>query len=338
MTKNKKRKSNVTGVIIPVITPVDEFENVDEKAYRAVMKHCINAGVDGIFAGGSAGMGPLLSDNQWRRAMEIARDEIDDNNILLGGVIATSSKRAVEQITFLESIGFLYAAVTPTFYITISTVDEMLSHFYACRNAVDMEMVVYNIPGCTNSVIPLEAMEKMAEDNWMTAIKESSGSRDYFKSLMEIASGFGLNVMQGNEPDIEWGLEIGASGIVPVCGNYEPATFVSAVLAASRGEKQNLSRIQERINQIREVLLMGDKNWIAGIMYGMKTLGIGSGNAVGPIQELSLEEKKRIEELKKIIPSDGNQSQITQRNIKTVSRPNYTTTGHENIFSNDNRT
>lgn len=297
MNESTATKRNIGGVIVPVITPIDKNENVDEKAYRAVIRHCLNAGVDGIFAGGSAGMGPLLSETQWKRAMEISRDEVGDEKTLLGGVIATSTRQAVKQIDFLEGIGYRHAAVTPTFYITISSVDEMLSHFGACHEATDMEMVVYNIPGCTNSSIPLEAMQKMASDGWMKAIKESSGDREYFSNLMEIASEFGLNVMQGNEPDIEWGLNLGAAGVVPVCGNYEPATFIAAVQSAANGEKRRLSHIQQRINLIRDALLMGDKNWIAGIMYGMKTLGIGSGIAVRPLQELSPEQKNLIDAL-----------------------------------------
>lgn len=296
-------KRNIGGVIVPVITPVDKNEDVDEKAYREVIRYCLNAGVDGIFAGGSSGMGPLLSDTEWRRVMEIARDEIGDGKILLGGVIATSTRRAVKQISFLESIGYRHAAVTPTFYITISSVDEMLSHFGACREATDMEMVVYNIPGCTNSSIPLGVMEKMASNGWMKAIKESSGDREYFSDLMKIACEYGLDVMQGNEPNIEWGLNLGAAGIVPVCGNYEPATFVAAVQSAANGEKRTLCHIQQRINLIRDALLMGDKNWIAGIMYGMKTLGIGSGIAVRPLQELSPEEKKLIDALEVVHPA-----------------------------------
>jgi hypothetical protein len=82
--------------LYPIITPIDASEAVDEKAFRANIRRCLDAGVDGIFAGGSAGMGPLLSDTQWRRAMEIAYDEVGDKKTLLGGAIATSTKGAVK--------------------------------------------------------------------------------------------------------------------------------------------------------------------------------------------------------------------------------------------------
>ena len=64
------------GVIVPVITPIDDHEDVDEPAFRRALGRLVRAGVQGIFVGGSAGEGPLLTDRQWRRTMEIGFDEV----------------------------------------------------------------------------------------------------------------------------------------------------------------------------------------------------------------------------------------------------------------------
>ena len=131
--KSEKKENNIEGVIVPVITPVDKNECVDERAFRMVIRRCFQAGVDGVFVGGSAGMGPLLSDGEWIRAMEIARDEVDSYFVLLGGIITTSTARAVERIRILERLGYEHMVVTPTFYITLTLEEEMLAHFGACR-------------------------------------------------------------------------------------------------------------------------------------------------------------------------------------------------------------
>jgi dihydrodipicolinate synthase/N-acetylneuraminate lyase len=62
--------------------------------------------VNGIFVGGTSGFGPLLTDDQWKRLMEIARDEVPDSFLLLAGVIAPSTGRAIERIRFLDRLGF----------------------------------------------------------------------------------------------------------------------------------------------------------------------------------------------------------------------------------------
>lgn len=299
----EKEHSNVekpAGVIVPLITPIDKNEHVDDKAFRKLIRRCLAAGVRGVFVGGSAGMGPLLLNDQWQRAMEIAREEVEAPHILMGGVIATSTSRAIEQIRLLEQIGFEYMVVTPTFYITLNYENEMLSHFGCCRESSDMEMVVYNIPDCTGSPIPLATIEEVVRRGWTHVFKESSGDREYFSSVLDICNNYGANVLQGYEPDIEWGLSLGAAGIVPVCANYEPETYVSACLAAKQGDPEFLHRAQQRISAIREVLLMGRKNWLSGIMYGMSTLGIGSGIPMGPLQELGEEDKRLIDALETI--------------------------------------
>ena len=102
----------IEGVIVPLITPVDENECIDESALRAQIRHCLEEGVNGIFVGGSAGMGPLLTEDQWVRLIEIARDEVDDPVPLLGGVIETSTGRAIERIKILDRAGFHHMVVT----------------------------------------------------------------------------------------------------------------------------------------------------------------------------------------------------------------------------------
>ena len=168
----------VGGVLVPVISPIDQNEQVDEPAFRAVIRRCLASGVEGIFAGGSAGMGPLFADDQWQRMMEIAYDEVGSAVVLMGGIMATSTARAIEKIRVLERIGYDYLVVTPTFYIPLQREEEFLCHFGKCREATDREMVIYNIPGCTGSSIPLHVMAEIFQRGWSRLCKESSGDRD----------------------------------------------------------------------------------------------------------------------------------------------------------------
>ncbi len=121
-------------------------------------------------------------------------------------------------------------------YLKAEKDENFLRHFGRCRQQTDMEMVVYNIPGCTNSEIPLNVLEKMAKDGYYKVAKESSGSKEYFAALMRIASEYDINVLQGSEVNAKWGLMLGASGLVPVCANFEPRTYVNAWKAACCGD------------------------------------------------------------------------------------------------------
>ena len=80
----------IKGVIVPLLTPVDGEERVDESAMRALIRHCLEGGADALFTGGTSGMGPLWPMAEWERMMEIAWDEVGDAVPLLGGVIEMS--------------------------------------------------------------------------------------------------------------------------------------------------------------------------------------------------------------------------------------------------------
>ncbi|MHC4133316.1 MAG: dihydrodipicolinate synthase family protein, partial [Planctomycetota bacterium] len=170
----------IEGLIVPLLTPVDTEEHVDEPAMRALIQHCLNGGANALFIGGSSGMGPLWPVAQWQRMMEIALDEVAGAVPLLGGVIETSTPRAIERIRLLEQLGYKHMAVTPTYYITPEKNEEFLSYFGACRDAADLNMIVYNIPSCTYTSIPVEVIADMAKRGWTQCIKESSGDKDYF--------------------------------------------------------------------------------------------------------------------------------------------------------------
>jgi len=285
----------IEGVIVPLLTPVDAEERVDESAMRALIRHCLEGGADVLFAGGTAGMGPLWPMAQWERMMKIAFDEVANAVPLLGGVIEMSRVRAIERIRLLERIGYEHMVVTPTYYITPERNDEFISYFGACRDATELNMIVYNIPSCTHASIPVEVITEMAKRGWMRCIKESSGNQDYFSQVMDAVSGYDIAVLQGNEPDIAWGFRKGARGIVPVCANYAPSLYAAMCQAAAEKDDERMDALQEEILAVRETLLLGDKNWVAGAMFGVRTLGIGSGAVLRPIQEVVEAEQRKIE-------------------------------------------
>jgi 4-hydroxy-tetrahydrodipicolinate synthase len=289
-----KSPAPITGVIVPVLTPLTESGVVDEQAFRRLVNRCIRAGCHAIFVGGSAGMGPMLTDAQWEQAVDIAASETLGKVRLLVGIIATSTQRALNSIRISQRYGCETIVVTPTFYITLRRDDEMIAHFRACFEATDQSMVIYNIPSCTNSSISVPVIRACAENGWTHAIKESSGDRAYFSKVLALGQELGLSVLQGNEPDIAWGLQQGASGIVPVCANCEPSTFVRAYDAAQAGHFDELATLQQRIDVVRDTILVGDHNWISGLFCALQELGISDSQPLLPLQPVDEARRLRI--------------------------------------------
>ena len=284
------------GVIVPVITPVDGEDRVDEPSFRKAIRFVIDAGVQGIFCGGSAGEGPLLTAREWTRMVEIAFAECRGKVDLLGGAIDTSTARVIDKIKSLVAIGYRNIVVAPAFYLTTKSPEEHLRLFGAARDACgDRELIAYNIPSCTNSEIAVETFRDMASRGWIHYCKESSGNMEYFNRLVRMGKDVGLKAFMGDENGIAEGLLNGACGIVPVCANYEPATFIKAYQAGLRRDTVELAKQQARIGYVRERLCLGGISWVAGVKYAASSLGIGSGKPVSPLQPAGAEQRKLID-------------------------------------------
>jgi 4-hydroxy-tetrahydrodipicolinate synthase len=290
------RNRELYGVIVPIITPVDTDDRVDENALRKIIRHVIDGGVHGLFVGGSAGEGPLLTEKEWTRMMEIARDENRNRVSLLGGVMDTSTKRVKEKIKLLKQMSYEIFVVSPTFYISLNAPEEHFRLFSECVDAGSgMEMVGYNIPQNTHSQIPVEVFHECARRGWTRYCKDSSGDMEYFQRLQAK----GLKVLSGSEVDLADKLLAGAVGAVNVCANYEPETYVQAYSAALKKDRQELAKMQERVDFLRQRLCLGGPCWLSGVKYAISTLGIGSGKPVSPLQPAPEEQRRMIDEITK---------------------------------------
>ena len=288
-----KPKPRLHGVIVPAITFVDDNDRVEELAYRNLLRRLIEAGVHGIFAGGSAGEGPLLTLREWERVMIIAFDECRGKIPLLGGSMDTSTQRIIERLKILAEIGYEFFVVTPTFYGGSKLAEEQLRLFGECREHCDgMEMIAYNIPACTGSVISVETMCNMARRGWIRYCKDSSDDIRYFQRLVSEGEPLGLEPLIGSERNAAEGLLLGACGLVPVCANYNPSTYLAAHKA--RTDKQELTLCQNRINSMVQSLVLEPRSWLAGIKYAVSLTGIGSGKPVSPLESLNADEKRLI--------------------------------------------
>jgi len=288
----------LAGIVVPLLTPTDRDDRVDERPLRQLVSKLIDARVDGLFVGGSAGSGPLLVDREWERLAEIVHDAVNGRVPLMAGAQDTSTRRVVDKVKRLGKIGYRYVVVTPTYYVATTTADEHLRLFGACRDAVEkVEIIPYNIPQVTNSVIAAETMTRMARDGWIRYCKESSGDLDYLRRLVTEGGEAGLKVFAGEELNAATALRIGAVGLVPVCANLEPSPYLKMMEAVARRDEEALNRLQDRIRTLVQAMVRGGPCWLSGPMYALGRLGFGLGTPVSPLPPAGPEQMARIDEL-----------------------------------------
>lgn len=291
--------SDLCGVVVPIITPIDDNDCVDELAFRKLIRFLVDSGVNGLFIGGSAGEGPLLADAEWRRMMEIAFDENKDQVFLFAGTNDTSTARVKEKIKTVKDIGYRNFVLTSTYYLASHTHEERVRFFGECKDvAEDMELIAYNIPQNIGKEISVETLCELARRGWINYCKESSGDIDYFKKLVAEGGQIGLKVFEGDEQTMADGLEAGACGIVPVCANYEPRTYIDLYQAAATRDFDKVKQIHHRVLYLKEKLVLSGPFWLTGIKYAISTLGIGNGRTVSPLEQVNEKQKAIISAIK----------------------------------------
>ncbi len=284
------------GLIVPVITPLDNEDRVDESSFRKVIRFLKKAGVQGLFVGGSAGEGPLLTLTEWTRMVEIAFSEVNGEIFLLGGVMDTSTPRIREKIQILAQIGYRNFVVTPTFYLPSAQAVSQLKLFGQCYEArQQMQMILYNIPGCVGTEIAVSTMCEAAKRGWIQFCKESSGNLLYFKTLVMKGAEVGLQVLEGDEGTMVQGLLAGACGIVPVCANFEPETYLRAYQAAKKQDLKELEKLDRRILHVKQKVIHSGPFWLSGIKYRVHQMGLACDKVISPLPPASAEQKKIID-------------------------------------------
>ena len=281
------------GIIVPLITPIDNNEEVDEQSLRKLVRFLIDSGVHGLLAGGSSSEAPLMLMDQWVRMMEIVFDETKGAVPLVGGVMDTSTLRIVERVKKLTQIGYTHFAVAPSYYITLTTESEYLRLYGRCKEVIGgNEMVVYNMPACVGSSMQVDTICEMARRGWTRYCKDSSGDFTYFKELVIQGRSVDLTVFLGTEAFVPGALLCGAGGVVPITANYEPKTLVGAYKAAVNNDIDELLRLDKRVVQLRKELTLAGSCWVSGTKYALSTLGIGNGNPFSPLEPLNAEQKE----------------------------------------------
>lgn len=267
------------GIIPPLLTPLTEDQQVDVPALRKLIQKQLAAGIPALFVCGTVGLGSALTRANYEKVITTALETVPGGYPILCGVLESSTMRSLERVKLLETLDIqTFVTVTP-YYLKTTAKDDLLRHFGTLRDSTDMEMVLYNMPGCTGVTIEPEVVFEMIQRGWSKTIKDSSGDNAYIEALCRDGAELGLKVYQGLAPDFGWLHEIGASGCVPVAANTHPELFVAAWEA--RYSKTRLAEIQPQVDTVWNDLIRGT-DYISRSLKLLEDEGIGSGSLMLP--------------------------------------------------------
>jgi 4-hydroxy-tetrahydrodipicolinate synthase len=225
------RGERFAGLTVALVTP---FKNgaVDEAALRKLVDFHVESGTDCVSPVGTTGESPTLTHDEHERVIAVVCEQAAGRIKVMAGTGSNSTTEAIRLTKFAKKSGADAALMVAPYY-NKPTQEGFFRHFQAVAQAVDLPIVLYNIPGRTAKNIEPETIARIAEITTIVAIKESTGSMDQASQILALTD---LTVLSGDDSLTLPLMAIGGRGVVSVVGNIIPRDVKSLITAFRSGD------------------------------------------------------------------------------------------------------
>jgi 4-hydroxy-tetrahydrodipicolinate synthase len=245
------------GIFVPMLTPLDADERVDESSVRRLVDFLVDAGVHGIWAMGTTGEFAGIAEAERARAIQATVEQVAGRVPVIANIGDSSTGLALRHARHGAEAGADALALTPPHYYPHS-MDEMLTHFRAVKEAFpDLPLLIYNIPQTVKVKMTVATTLQLAREGTVQGIKDSQNDLRWFRMLAVAIRGDGLEeqfrLFLGTRILIDAALVIGAHGAIPATSNVAPAAAAEAWEAAVRGDFTQSARAQEVVMRYEDL-------------------------------------------------------------------------------------
>ncbi|MDD2628583.1 MAG: dihydrodipicolinate synthase family protein [Limnochordia bacterium] len=238
------------GVVVPIITPVNEHGQVDREGLRRLVNHLIKGGIRGIFPAGTTGEFARLADASRHELFRLTTEYCQGRAQVYAGVSDTSLDAVVGHIRSAEKSGVDACVISLPYYYSLSP-EEAKRWFTAVIEATDLPVVLYNIPGNVGQIIPPDVIGALGAR--VAGMKDSGGDPTLMKEYLQALGGDGriASFLAGSEEVINEAVSLGAEGVVPSMANVFPRLW--SALWAFRHDKTIFPRMVDMVNQVNQL-------------------------------------------------------------------------------------
>lgn len=242
----------IRGIIPPILTPIDQNEQVDEAKMRKQVEFVINGGVHGILAFGSNGEFYMLEEDETQRALEIMLSQAAGRVPVYCGIGAIRTQKCIRLARMARKAGAAGISVLQPMFLK-PTEEELFRHFATIAESVpDLPMLLYNNPGRTGYTMSYSLVERLAErcPN-IVGMKDSSGDMTRTAEFIRRMRGREFKVFGGKDTLVFGTLIHGGAGGVCSTANMYPELVCSIYEKFIAGDIQGSLEAQFRLNPVR---------------------------------------------------------------------------------------
>ncbi|MFZ5918854.1 MAG: 4-hydroxy-tetrahydrodipicolinate synthase [Chloroflexota bacterium] len=302
------------GVFPALVTPFDKNQDVDEAAFRHLIRHVLPH-VDGLVPCGTTGEFPYLDVEEQQRLVQIAVQEAGSKPVI-AGTGASSTREAILLARNAQQVGASACLVVTPYFLHPSD-KGIYQHFYEIARAVRIPILMYNIPQVVDRELPRRVIQDLADMPNIVGLKDSSGNLTYTMEVLEFA-GDRIDVLVGHDEVVLNALAGGCSGMILASAQVYPEVWQEVYTAVQTGDLARARQLQRSVQKLSRIFCRYGGG--VAVKQAMNLLGVPVGRPRRPlktvggalIHEDRAEIRLELEKLGKIAPADGDRRADTR--------------------------
>ncbi len=244
----------IVGSIVALVTPMHEDGSVDYDALRRLIDWHIAEGTQCVGVVGTTGESPTVSVHEHHEIIRVAVAHTNGRIAVMAGTGANSTAEAIELSHHALKVGADCALSVVPYYNKPSQ-EGIYQHFKAIAEAVDLPLVLYNVPGRTAVDMSVETALRLAEVPGVIGIKEATGNIEKACALIK-RSPPGFSIYSGDDGTAVALMLLGGHGNVSVTANVAPGAMQRLCAAATAGNAREAAAIQLRLLPLHQALFV----------------------------------------------------------------------------------
>lgn len=276
-----------TGAGIAIITPMNADGSINYQGLGDLIENQIANGTDAIIIFGTTGEASTMTDEEHLECIRFAVEKTAGRIPVIAGTGSNDTRYAIELSKEAEAVGVDgLLLVTP--YYNKTTQRGLIAHFTAIADAVNVPIILYNIPGRTGVNMEVATVKKLAEHRNIAAIKEASGNISYAAKLIA-ACGDNIDVYSGNDDMVVPLVSLGGKGVISVASHVIPKQMHDMVQYCLDNNFAEATKLQiEYLDLINSLFI--EVNPIP-VKEALNMMGVNVGPCRMPLYEMSDEHK-----------------------------------------------
>ncbi|MGI0078554.1 MAG: dihydrodipicolinate synthase family protein [Nitrososphaerales archaeon] len=295
MPRTQISKSEIRGIIVPLVTPFKGKYGVDLdlSVLTRLSNYLIEKGVHGLMPLGTSGEFGLVDKHERRLVVETVVKAASRRVPVIAGVSSSGTDNAIKLAQDSATAGADAMISTGPYYYRTSP-EGLLLHFQSLLDAVDLPLMVYNIPGWAGYNIPAEVVKTLSDRNRgrVLGVKFTTNDLGEFLIYLRLLK-HEMSIMIGSDALAFSALELGAAGAVLGSANALPEETVHIYESYMRENFEGARKAQERIDPFTETMTLG--TYPSALKVAMRMIGIDCGPVRRPLLPLSQDETKSVE-------------------------------------------